>query len=201
MNTTSSLRGSTTSTVVGDVVRVLAGLAIPVGGALYGPVAVALLSLVLLGTVLPRAVGLQGVVDPLVGLVLSVAAWIALLDLYARVSWLDLVMHLLATAALTVLAYAVLVFLGCLPTPGPLLAGPDAAARAAGPTLRRPRTGAVVTATALGVLLALLWEVGEWAGAQYVDPSIDVGYLDTLGDLVAGGIGAFVAGLLLVRRS
>ncbi|RXR26059.1 hypothetical protein EQW78_16395 [Oerskovia turbata] len=195
-------RRSAVSTTVGDVVRVLAGIAIPVGSLLYGLVATALLSLVLLGAVIPRAVGLKGPLDPLVGLVLSAAAWIALLDLYAQLSWLDLAVHLVATAVLTVLAYAVLVFLGALPSPGPLLDGLGGRpTRAVMDGLSRPRLGAVVTAAALGVLLALLWEVGEWAGTRFVDPAINVGYLDTLGDLVAGGIGALAAGVLLVRGS
>lgn len=195
-------RRSTVSTAVGDVVRVLAGIAIPVGTLLYGLVATALLSLVLLGAVIPRAVGLKGPLDPFVGLVLSAAAWIALLDLYAQLSWLDLAVHLVATAVLTVLAYAVLVFLGALPSPGPLLDGLGGRpTRSVVDGLSRPRLGAVVTATALGVLLAVLWEVGEWAGTTFVDPAIEVGYLDTLGDLVAGGIGALAAGLVLVRRS
>ena len=193
-------RRSTVSTAVGDVVRVLAGIAIPVGSLLYGLVATALLSLVLLGAVIPRAVGLKGPLDPLVGLVLSAAAWIALLDLYAQLSWLDLAVHLVATAVLTVLAYAVLVFLGALPSPGPLLDGLGGRpTRSVMDGLSRPRLVAVTTA--LGALLALLWEVGEWAGTTFVDPAINVGYLDTLGDLVAGGVGALAAGLVLVRRS
>lgn len=199
MTTDKALRRTPTATVVGDLVRVLAAAAVPVGTVLYGPVATALLALVLLGTVIPRAIGLRGVVDPAVGLVLSVAAWIALLDLYARVPWLDLAMHLAATAALTVLAYAVLVFLGALRVPGPLVAPVVRGDPLPSTDLRRPRLGSVVTATGLGVLLALLWEVGEWAGSTYVDPAIQVGYRDTLGDLVAGGVGAFVAGLFLVR--
>jgi len=202
MITVEALRPTTAWTVTGDVVRVLAAVAVPVGTLLHGPVATALLSLVLLGAVVPRAIGLQGPVDPVVGLVLSAAAWVALVDLYAQVSWLDLAAHLLATAVLTVLAYALLVFLGALPVPGRLLASVDRTQPGSGPVaLRRPRLGAVITATALGVLLALLWEIGEWAGASYVDESINVGYLDTLGDLVAGGVGALVAGLALVRRT
>ncbi len=201
MTTGEIRRRSTTPTVVGDVVRTLAAIAIPVGGLLYGPVGIALLALVLLGTVLPRAIGLEGPIDPVIGLTLSAAAWISLLDLYAQVSWLDLAVHLVATGVLTVLAYAVLVSVGALPVPGPILARrTGAGARHDGSGLSRPRLGGVVTATALGVLLALLWEVGEWFGATFVDGSINVGYLDTLGDLAAGGVGALLAGFLLVRR-
>ncbi|MGW6004854.1 hypothetical protein ACWFNS_07170 [Oerskovia enterophila] len=200
--TTGEIHGRSTAwTAAGDLVRVLAGIAVPVGGLLYGPVGIALLSLVLLGTVLPRAIGLDGPVDPAIGLTLSAAAWISLLDLYARASWLDLVVHLVATAVLTVLAYALLVFLGALPVPGAMLArSTGAGARHDGSGLSRPRLGGVVTATSLGVLLSLLWEVGEWAGATFVDESINVGYRDTLGDLAAGGVGALLAGLFLVRR-
>jgi hypothetical protein len=46
-----------------------------------------------------------------------------------------------------------------------------------------------------------LWEVGEWVGHTYLDERIQVGYNDTMGDLVADGLGALVAGALLASRS
>ena len=59
MTTDEDLRPARVSTLLGDVVRVLAAVAVPVGTALYGPVGAALLSLVLLGAVIPRAIGLR----------------------------------------------------------------------------------------------------------------------------------------------
>ena len=182
--------------VAGDAVRWGAGASLVVGTALYGAVGAALLSLVLLGAVVPRALGLHGVHDPVLGLVLSAAAWMGLLDLYAAVPWLDLAVHLVATGVLADLAWRALVRVGAVASPRP------ATVSGAGPsTPTRPVLGIVVVTTALGVMLAVLWELGEWAGATFVDGSINVGYTDTLGDLAAGGVGALVAGLLLARRS
>ena len=174
--------------IAGDVVRALVAASIVVGTVLYGPVGAALLSLVLLGSVVPRALGLHGYGDPALGLVLSAAAWAGLLDLYEAVPWLDLVMHLVATAALAALVWLVLRRTGADSGPGEA-------------SLRRPRLGVVVSVTGLGSLLALLWEIGEWAGATYVDGSINVGYTDTVSDLAVGTLGALVAGLVLARRS
>lgn len=184
------------SLVAGDAVRWGAGASLVVGTALYGAVGAALLSLVLLGTVIPRALGLHGVSDPLLGVVLSVAAWMGLLDLYADVPWLDLAVHLVATGVLAALAWRTLVRLGAVVSPQRV---PAAGAHASGPA--RPALGVVVVTTALGVMLAVLWELGEWAGATFVDGSINVGYTDTLGDLAAGAVGSLVAGILLARRS
>lgn len=178
----------TPALLAGDAVRVLVALGVVAGAVLYGAVGAALLSLVLLGAVVPRALGLHGYGDPALGLVLSAAAWSGLLDLYEAVPWLDLVMHLVATAALAALAWLVLRRTGAV-------AGPQDG------SLRRPRLGVVVSVTGLGALLALLWEVGEWAGATYVDGSINVGYTDTVSDLAAGTLGSLVAGLVLARRA
>lgn len=174
--------------LAGDVVRVLVALSVVAATVLFGWVGAALVSLVLLGAVVPRALGLHGYGDPALGLVLSAAAWAGLLDLYEAVPWLDLVMHLVATGALAALLWLVLRRTGAVSGPG------DG-------SLRRPRLGVVVSVTGLGALLALLWEIGEWAGATYVDGSINVGYTDTVSDLAAGTVGSLVAGIVLARRS
>ena len=46
--------------------------------------------------------------------------------------------------------------------------------------------GASCSSPATGAALAVLWEIGEWAGHTFLDPSIHVGYQDTVGDLAAG---------------
>ncbi|WP_418606141.1 hypothetical protein [Georgenia sp. SUBG003] len=54
-----------------------------------------------------------------------------------------------------------------------------------------------MVALAVGLALAVVWELGEWAGHTYLDPAIFVSYDDTIGDLAAGGAGAAVAGAWL----
>ena len=44
----------------------------------------------------------------------------------------------------------------------------------------------VLVATALGTALAVLWEYAEFVGNAAVDPRVQVGYRDTMGDLAAG---------------
>ena len=43
----------------------------------------------------------------------------------------------------------------------------------------------------------MLWEFAEWVIREYIDPETFVGYTDTLGDLLAGGLGSVIAGFLL----
>jgi hypothetical protein len=182
--------------VAGDAVRWAAGVSLVVGTALYGLIGAALLSLVLLAAVIPRALGLHGLSDPVLGAVLSAAAWMGLLDLYAAVPWLDLAVHLVATGVLAALAWRTLVRVGAVTETRP---APATGAGRSAPA--RPALGVVVVTTALGVMLAVLWELGEWAGATFVDGSINVGYTDTLGDLAAGATGSLAAGIFLARRS
>ena len=62
-----------------------------------------------------------------------------------------------------------------------------------------PRAAVVVVVAGLGAVGALLWELGEWFGNAVLDPRIQVGYIDTLGDLAAGLLGSVVAGVVAAR--
>lgn len=55
----------------------------------------------------------------------------------------------------------------------------------------------IVLVTALGLALGVLWEVVEWAGWAFITDTIFVAYEDTIADMVAGGLGALAAGVLL----
>lgn len=174
--------------VLADSVRVLGALSVLVAVIWRGPVELSLFLLVLLGLVVPRVFGAPALLDLALGVTLLAAGWFAVLDAFAAVGPLDLVVHCAANGLLAVTAYLLLVRLGAVPDP-------------AGPGPVHHGFGTVVVVTALGVLLGLLWELGEWAGHTYVDPGINVGYEDTLGDLAAGGIGSLVAGILVVRAA
>lgn len=150
-------------------------------------VAAALFALVLLGLTLLRLL-VRPALDAATGLVLVAAAWCSLLDLYLRYGRLDLVVHVVATGLGAAATHEALSRAG-------VLAGPDA------PYPRRARAGVAVGVLMLGLTLGMLWEVAEWFGHNHVDSRIQVGYDDTLGDLVAGGIGALVTGVLLARGS
>ncbi len=171
-----------------DLVRV-AGVASFIWALVEGQwVNAALFSLVLLGLVLPRFLGTAPLLDLGYGVVLLFAAWSAVLDLYVRFNWLDVLVHAVACGTTTFFAHRFLVAWSILP-------------RHQDPGLRRAAVGVVLTTTALGWALGLLWELGEWFGHTYLDERIQVGYGDTIGDLVADGLGAAAVGLLIARRT
>ena len=153
-----------------------------------GPVDTALFALVMAGLVVPLAAGAPRGLDAAYGVGLVLAAWSGALDLYQAVGWLDVVMHLVVTGLIAAVAHLLL-------------------ARATGAVLDPPvasggaqRAGVVVVTTSLGLALSVMWEIGEYLGNTYVDDTIYVGYADTVGDLVAGGVGSLVAGVWLTRR-
>ncbi|UKJ64831.1 hypothetical protein H1Q78_05450 [Cellulosimicrobium cellulans] len=169
--------------VPGDVVRAAAAASLVVAVGLDG-VAVALFLLVLGGTMVPRALGVTAPLDVAFGGTLLASAWAAQLEWYRAVPWLDLPVHAACTGLVAAVAYVALLRTGLLADPGTLRPG-------------RARAGTLVVVSGLGAVLAVLWELGEWAGHTYLDDRIGVGYGDTVTDLAAGLLGAVVAGLLL----
>jgi len=165
--------------VVGDLLRAVALVSVAVGAAGWGFVGFALFMLVLGGTMIPRALGAPASLDVPYCSVLLTGAWAAVLDLYLRIAWLDAVVHAAATGLIAVVAYVVMVRVAMLPG-------------------EVSRAGRVVVATGVGTVLALVWELLEWGGHALVDDRIQVGYQDTLGDLVAGLVGAALAGAVLL---
>ena len=151
---------------------------------LFDGVAVAVFALLLGAVVLVRVLALPAVLQALLGAVLLVAGWSAALLLYEEVWWLDIVVHFGLTGVLAAVA-GVLLYRGRM-TP----TGAD----------RRERWGIALTTTTAGTSLGVVWEVAEWFGHVYVDPTIYIAPGDTMGDLVAGAAGSAVAGLLLARQ-
>ncbi|VTR75438.1 hypothetical protein CHMI_00183 [Cellulomonas hominis] len=170
----------------GGVVRVAGAVCVVVAVVARGPVDAALFGLVLSGLVVPVTAGVDGRLDAAYGAGLLAAAWAGALGLYEAVTWLDLVMHLVVTGLVAAVAHLVLARRsGAVLDPG----------RATG---TGERVGSVAVTTALGLGLSVLWEVGEYLGHTYADPTIHVAYRDTVGDLVLGGLGSTVAGTGLV---
>lgn len=163
--------------VATDLVSV-AGVASFVVAFWWDAVVVALFALVLLGLVVPRLARMPGWLQAATGATLLLGAWGATLDWYVAVPWLDIVVHAVANGLLAAVA----------------LVGMQRARLLPG---RLPAAGTVLVATALGALLAVVWEAGEWFGHTMLDDGIGVGYDDTVGDLVCGTVGSFVAGVAL----
>ena len=167
--------------VPGDVVRVLALVSVVVGTWWSGSVATALFLLVLGGTMVPRAIGAPAVLDVAYCSTILFAAWAAQLDWYVAVSWLDVVVHAVATGLIAVMSVRALQAWGVVGR-------------------RRSRGETALLVLGLGAVLAVLWEVGEWAGNAWFDRRIQVGYADTMGDLAAGLAGSAVAAVVVGRR-
>lgn len=171
--------------VAPDGVRALGLGSLLAAAAWFGPVETALFALVMLGLLILRALAVPAVLDAAGGAVLLLAAWSSVADLYARISWWDIAVHLAATGALAAMGYLLLARLKAVPDPQ----GPAG--------VRAFRTVVVLLVTAVGLALSVVWEFGEWWGHTYIDSRINVGYDDTLGDLLAGGVGSVAAGLAL----
>lgn len=163
---------------IGADLAALAGVLSFIAAFWWGPVEVALFALVLLGLTVPRVAQLPGVLQGVSGPTIVFAAWAATLDWYLTVPHLDLLVHACANSLLAAALVLLAVRLGALP-----------------PQL--PRSGAVIVMTGAGAFLGVLWEAGEWVGHVMMDPAIQVGYEDTLGDLAAGTLGSAAAGTFL----
>jgi hypothetical protein len=172
-----------------DAVRVVAALSVVVVGVGWGVVEIAVLMLALLGTLVPRMLGLRATFDLMVGIAALGAAWSSVFELYTRVTGYDTVVHFVLNGLLSAVFVVLARRAGWVVSPGHD-DGRGGAARSA-------RVGSVLLTVAFGLAAGTLWEMGEWAGHTLVDSAIFVGYDDTIGDLAAGGLGSLLAGLAL----
>ena len=161
--------------LVADAVRAIGTLSLVAAGVGWGWVAFWVTALALLGVYASRFLGFSAALDTALGVVLLVAAWSSVLDLYAAIPVWDVVVHFAANGLIAAALYRLaerlrIVALGA-----------------------SPLATAVVTA-AFGTSAAVVWEIAEWAGHIFVDVSIFVAYTDTVGDLAAGALGSIVAG-------
>jgi hypothetical protein len=146
-------------------------------------VAGAVAALVLGGVVLARVLALPGGLQAALGATMLAAAGAGVRGLYETVTWVDIPAHLLLNGLLAAAVGIVLLRAGML----------------AEPRTPRGRAGIALTTATTGIALGVVWEIAEWVGFTYVDPSVYVYYGDTIGDLSAGGAGCVVAGLLVAR--
>ncbi len=172
----------TAGLLVADGVRTIAVLSVIAAAVWWTPVDVGVLALAFPATLAPRFIGVRGGIDAMLGAAVLVAAWSSVLDLYERISWWDILVHFVCTGALAVLAHSAL-------HRARVLSDPHGA----------PLWTVVVLSVALGLALSAVWEIVEWVGHTFVSEDIFVAYDDTIGDMVAGGAGAAVGGLVLRR--
>lgn len=173
-----------------DALRVIGILGVIAAAIWLKPTDAGITALALPALMLPRMLGMRAWFDTASGVTVLAAAWSNVFDLYAAISRWDLVVHFACTAVLTVLAAEILTRAGVV--------GITASAR---PMARTP----LVLAPLIALALSAVWEMIEWFGSVYISDQIHVGYQDTIGDMVLGGVGGLVAGGMLalidVRRS
>ncbi|ROS52554.1 hypothetical protein EDF50_1019 [Frigoribacterium sp. PhB24] len=173
---------------VADAVRVVAALSVVVVGVGWGVVEIAVLMLALLGTLVPRMLGLRATFDLMVGVAALGAAWSSVFELYTRVAGYDTVVHFVLNGLLAAVFVVLARRAGWIVSLDRDRDGRGGAGRSA-------RVGSVLLTVAFGLAAGTLWEMGEWAGHTLIDSAIFVGYDDTIGDLAAGGLGSLLAGL------
>ncbi|GAA1765520.1 hypothetical protein [Kocuria aegyptia] len=157
-------------------VRWLGPLSVLLTALFFDTVGASVMMLVCLAVTITWRARLPAALEIATDLTLLVAAWSSVFLLYERYAHWDLVVHFAATAVLAELAFRALERWSRLAPRGPV--------------------SHVVVVSSLGAALALVWEYLEFAGYYLVDPQVNVGYLDTMGDLAAGHAGAVVAGIV-----
>lgn len=168
--------------VTADLIRLVGAICIPIAAIGWGPLGGVSLAFATGGMVIPRALRVRPALDIAFGIVTLIAVWSSVTDLYVTVKWWDLPVHAVLNGLVAAIGYLTLVHFRIVA---------DAA------TLPRPRLSTAVVTTALGFTFGVFWEMFEWFGKNFIDDAIYVGYTDSIGDLLWGGIGSLVAGLAM----
>ncbi|PKI89723.1 hypothetical protein CW368_12365 [Actinomycetales bacterium SN12] len=179
----------TASEWTADALRVIGILGVIAAVIWLKPTDAGIAALALPALMLPRMLGMRAWFDVAAGATVLAAAWSNVFDLYAAISWWDLAVHFACTAVLAILAAEILTRADVV--------GITTSAR---PRSRTP----LVLAPLIALALSAVWEMIEWFGSVFISDQIHVGYQDTIGDMVLGGLGGVAAGMMLalidVRR-
>lgn len=174
----------TTSEWTADGLRVLGILGVVVAAIWWDPTDAGIAALATPALMLPRALGMRGGFDAAACAIVLTAAWSNVFDLYTSVPGWDLLLHLLCTGLLAIITALVLTR--------------TEVARITRGSGVRARTSLVLLPL-IALALSAVWEMVEWLGKAYLSDDIFVTYQDTIGDMLFGGLGGLLAGLLLSR--
>ncbi len=165
-----------------DALRVI-GLLGVIGAAIWlEPTDAGILALTLPALVAPRFLGARAGFDIPFSIIVLLAAWSNVIDLYRTVDGWDIVMHVVCMGALVPIAYLLLAHWSIVPS-------------TSSPTFRKRVP--IVLYPVLGLALGAVWEMIEWAGFVFVSDDIFVEYHDTISDMAVGALGALAAGIVL----
>ena len=168
--------------IAADAVRVVGVLGVLVAAIWWTATDAGVLALVLPALLLPRFIGARPLFDVVYGVVLLVAAWSNVFDLYTSIPWWDLAVHLTCTGVVAAMIFLLLerVEIIAAPSSGPVTAAVP-----------------IVLTTLIGLAASAVWEMIEWLGKTFVSEEIFVAYDDTIADMAIGGVGAVLAGVAL----
>ena len=169
---------------IADALRVLGLLGVVVAAIWWGPTDAGIAALATPALMLPRMLGMRGSFDAAACAIVLAAAWSNVFGLYTSVAGWDLLLHFLCTGMLAIVAALVLTRTKVVQ----ITSGDRVRARTP-----------LVLLPLIALALSAVWEMVEWLGKAYLSDDIFVTYQDTIGDMVFGGLGGLLAGLLLSR--
>jgi hypothetical protein len=168
-----------------DVLR----LTFPVGVAGYALAGDAkgagVLAVAALAVLAARLVNLPRVYDLSFVLTMLLTGWGEATGLYDRIPWYDNLVHFLVPLLGAPVVYIALARLDVLPDPRDETHG-------------RHYVGIFVVTLALGLAIGAVWEIVEYFSDRMLGSQLSLGNADTVGDLVADGLGAVAGAALLV---
>lgn len=168
-----------------DALRAVGVLGVVVAGFGWSLTDAGILALALPALALPRFLGVHAGFDLVYSVTVLVAVWSNVLGLYRTVAGWDLVVHFACTGVIALMLY---LFAGRLGIVGDPLGS------------RLPVRVPLTVVPLIGLAISAVWEMMEWIGYTFVSDDIFVTYVDTIGDMAAGGLGAVVAGVVAARR-
>ncbi|WP_460774062.1 hypothetical protein [Microbacterium sp. GXF7504] len=171
----------TVGEALADLVRILGVVSVGAAAIWGSPTDAGILAFALPALLVPRFLGLRAGFDLAYGVAVLGAAWSNVLDLYRTIPWWDVPAHLVCTGMLSLVLFLALERWGVIDVE---------------PLRARRR---LVLLPALGLAVSALWEMVEWFGKTFLSDAIFVTYDDTIGDMAVGGVGAFLAALVLGR--
>jgi uncharacterized membrane protein YjdF len=114
--------------------------------------------------------------------------WGEATGLYDAVPWYDNLVHFLVPLLGAPVVYVALARLDVLPDPKD-------------ETHARHYVGIFVVTLALGLAIGAVWEIAEYFSDRVLGSQLSLGNADTVGDLLADGLGAVLGAALLVAWS
>jgi hypothetical protein len=135
--------------------------------------------------IVARVINLPRVYDLAFVVAMVFTGWGEALGLYDAISWYDNLVHFCVPMLTAPVAYIALARLDVLPDP-----------RDDTPVKRE--LGIFVVTLSLGLAIGAVWEIIEWSSDGLLGSQLSLGNDDTVGDLVADGLGSLVGAALLV---